>query len=366
MRQGRRHNKEPFKPDAGHTTEMESPRGRLLIAGCRSGSYLSSSVAALYNNMAGSDETNGGVTYLEGIDFGFSDSETCARLGQDVSGRDVYLFQALFDPVSGRSVDQNYMAFLIAAKTFRQWGAQHVTAVLPYLAYARQDKPTWFMREPITAKLMADLSVEAGIDRLVTWHPHCSQIQGFYSGIPVNTLDALSFFVQEFDRFRGNDEAIAVAPDAGASKFVTYFGRALELKCAIASKYRPEPEKAQVSEVIGDFSGKKIAIIIDDMISTGGTVYELVKKLVREKDIEEVYIGSSHNLCAEQARQRLLDLHAHYNLREVVVTDSIPQTDEFVAMPFLSARSLSDILTRVINRIHYNHSVSSLFSGGER
>jgi ribose-phosphate pyrophosphokinase len=102
------------------------------------------------------------LIYLENVDGQFSDSETFARLSQDVNGGDVYLFQALLDPISGRSVDRNYMAFLIATRAFREWGANHVTGILPYLAYARQDKPTQYEREPATANLMADISIAAG------------------------------------------------------------------------------------------------------------------------------------------------------------------------------------------------------------
>ena len=95
------------------------------------------------------------------------------------------------------------------------------------------------MREPTTARLMADLAVEAGIDRLITWDPHCGQIRGFYGSMPANMLESLTLFIEEFERFRGRDDVIAVAPDAGASKFITHFGRALGLRCAIASKFRP-------------------------------------------------------------------------------------------------------------------------------
>ena len=278
-----------------------------------------------------------------------------------VGGYDVFLFQAIFDPTSDRTIDQNYIALLIAARTFREHGANHVTAVLPYLAYARQDKPTKFMREPTTAKLMADLSIEAGIDWLIAWDPHCGQIRGFYGRTPVNMLESLTLFIEVFQRFRGREDAIVVAPDAGASKFVTHLGRALNLKCAIASKYRPCPEEVVISEIIGDFTGKRVAIILDDMISGGGTVYKLIKKLVEEKGIEEVYLGASHNLCVGRARERLLALYTDYHLKEVVVTNSIPQTDEFQALPFVSVKCLSDTLSRTVNRIHYNRSVSEVF-----
>lgn len=341
--------------------KMQSPRGRLLIVGCCSGSYLSTRVINRYKDLLAEADSEDDVLHLENIDKRFSDSETCVRLNLHVGGCDVFLFQALFDPISDCSVDQNYMAFLIAARTFREHGANHVTGLLPHLAYGRQDKPTKFAREPTTAKLMADLSIEAGIDRLIVWDPHCGQIRGFYGSMPINMLESLTLFIEEFRRFQDREDVIAVAPDAGASKFVTHFGRALNLKCAIGSKYRPRPEEVIISQIIGDFAGKRVAIILDDMISNGGTVYALIKKLVEEKGIEEVYLGVSHNLCVGRARERLLALHADYHLKKLIVTNSIPQTDEFQAMPFVSVRCLSDTLARTINRIHYNRSVSEVF-----
>jgi len=339
----------------------ESARGKLLFASCRSGHYLAASVVKRYRQQLIQAGHDGNLLYLDQIDYQFSDSETCVRLETDVSGHDVFLFQALYDPNSDRSVDENYMAFLVAARTLREWGANHITAVLPYLAYARQDKPTKFRREPTTAKLMADLSREAGIDRLIVWHPHYSQTQGFYGRMPVDILEALNLFVDEFQHLENRQDVIAVAPDIGASKFVTYFSRALNLKSAIASKHRPKPEETQVTELIGDFSGKRVAIVVDDMISSGGTVDALIKKLVNEKGIETIYVAASHNLCLESARERLATLYGEFRLAKLVTTNSIPQTEQFEALPFVSVLSLADTLSRVINRIHYNRSVTDLF-----
>lgn len=338
----------------------ESPRGRLLIASCRSGSYLAGKVVQRYEQNLAKAGAKREILYLEDIDFQFSDGETCVRLDADVNGRDVFLFQALYDPTSARSVDQNYVAFLIAARAFREWGANRVTGVLPYLAYARQDKPTKFEREPTTAELMADLSIEAGLDRLVVWDPHTGRIHGFYGSVPVDGLSPLALFAEEFRRFEGQDHVIAVAPDAGASKFIMHFARALNVSSAVASKYRPRPEEAVVSEIMGDFEGKRIAVVLDDMINTGGTVEATVKKLVEERSIEKIYLGVSHNLCAQSALERLSDLHAEYHLKKVVVTDSVPQTQAFQALPFVTVRSLSDPLSRAINRIHYNRSMECL------
>lgn len=351
----------PEKLAQEQAQRMESPRGRLLLAGCRSGSHLSTSVVKRYRELSAEAGSEDDVLHLEDIDYRFANSETCVRLDLHVSGYDVFLFQSLCDPTSDCSVDQNYMTLLIAARTFREHGANHVTAVLPYLAYGRQDKPTKFMREPTTAKLMADLSMEAGVDRLITWDPHCGQIRGFYGSMPVHMLEPLTLFIEEFRRFQGREDVIAVAPDAGATKLIMYSGQALQLKCAIGSKFRPRPDEAVLAQIVGDFVGKKVAIVLDDELSTGITVHNLIKGLVEEQGIEEVYFGVSHNRCVEVGLDRLLALHADYHLKEVVVTNSIPQTDEFLSLPFLSVRCLSDSLSRTINRIHYNRSVSEVF-----
>lgn len=344
------------------TRTMESPRGRLVVVSCRSGTLLARDVVRKYDESLLAAGETGRVVHLEDVDFRFSDGETCVRLDTDVSGHDAFLFQALTDPVSGRSVDENYLAFLIAARALREWGVSFLTGVLPYLAYARQDQPTRFEREPTTAELMADLSIEAGIDRLVVWDPHTGRIHGFYGSVPVDGLSSLRMFTEVFRRFHGQDDVIAVAPDAGASKFVMHFARALNISCAVAAKHRPRPEEAEVSDIMGDFEGKRIAIVLDDMINTAGTVEATIVRLVEEKAIQEVHLGVSHNLCNPRALERLSELHERCRLREVVVTDSVPQTETFRALPFISVKPLAGPLCRVINRIHYNRSVDGIFA----
>jgi ribose-phosphate pyrophosphokinase len=340
---------------------MDSTRGPLLLAGCSSGAYLAARVVRRYEELLREAGSSDGVIYLENIDKRFSDSETYVRLEHHVNGYDVFVFQSLYHPNSKPSIDQNYMSFLAAVRALREHGAKQITGILPYLAYARQDKPTAFKREPVTAKLMADLAITSGIDRLIVWAPHCGQIRGFYGATPVDFLDPLSFFLEEFREFRGRDDVIVIAPDIGASKFATHFGRALGINVAIASKYRPEAERVVISEIIGDFRNKKIAIILDDMISNGGTIYSLAKKLVEEKGIEEVQIGVSHNLCVGDAGARLVELHENYSLQKLVISNSIPQTEEFLSLPFVKVKCLSDSLARTINRIHYSKSVSEVF-----
>ena len=174
-------------------------------------------------------------------------------------------------------------------------------------------------------------------------------------------LSSLSLFVETFQEFENREDVIAVAPDAGASKLIQHFCRALGLKGAIASKFRPHADEAVISQIVGDFAGKHTAIILDDELSTGGTLYALVEKLVNETQIREVHYAVSHNRCVPIARDRLETLHDKYGLCAVIATDSIPQTETFTSLPFFSVLGLSDTLARTINRIHYSRSVSEVF-----
>ncbi len=287
----------------------ESNRGRLLIAGCRKGTPLAGRVVERYDALLAGSGSRARALFMKDIDRQFSDGETQVRLDQHVSGYDVYLFQTLFDPMDPRAIDHHYLAFLIAARAFREHGANRITGILPYLAYSRQDKPTKFRREPTTAKLMADLATRSGIDRLITWAPHAAQIRGFYGATATNFLDPLGFFLDAYERFRDREDVIAVAPDVGASKFVTHFARSL----------------------------------------------------VEDKGIEEVFLGASHNLCVGSAGERLRELNRDHRLRELLVTDTVPQPEDLAREPFVRIEGLADAFARCINRIHYNRSVSELF-----
>lgn len=331
-----------------------------MMVSCRSGVPFATRVRERYEEWAAQNGAHRQIAHLDAVDFQFSDGETCVRLEGDVNGHDVFVFQALYDPTAARSIDENYMAFLATVRALCEWGANRVTGVLPYLAYARQDKPTRFQREPTTAQLMADLGRAAGLQRLVVWQPHSDQLHGFYGRMPVDALSALGLFADEFSAFRGRDDVIAVAPDGGASKFIMHFARMLDISSAVASKYRPQPEEAELSELMGDFSGKRTAVVLDDMISTGGTVEATVRALVDEKGIDDVHLGVVHNLCTARARARLVDLHERYGLRRVVVTDSIPQTEPFQSLPFARVHSLADATVRAVNRIHANRAVDHL------
>lgn len=343
------------KEDEG--VHYRSTEGPLLIASCQSGTPLAADVVKKYQK-----DHPEPFTFLEDIDFKFSDGETCVRLDSDVNGKDVFLFQALQDPTSNRSVDENYMAFLLALRAFREWGANRVTGVLPYMAYARQDKPTKGKREPITAELMADISIEAGLNRLITWAPHDNRIHGFYGKTPVDHLSAIPLFMKVFSDLKRRHDVIGIAPDAGAAGFVIPFCRKMDIRCAITAKHRPEPEKASITDVMGDFEGIKTAIILDDMISTGGTIEAVVTKLMKDKGIKNIFVVISHFMGSQQAIDRLEQLHQDYGLKRLIVTNSVPLTDTFRDLPFVEIKSLAKPLANAVKCIHRNKPLSQMDS----
>ncbi|MBD3242405.1 MAG: ribose-phosphate diphosphokinase [Chitinivibrionales bacterium] len=343
------------------THAMTPERGRLVLAACQSGTVLAREIAAAYRQLEQRWAGSGELVLMDDIEYGFTDSETCVRIPSSVSGSDVFLVQSLYNPVRGTSVNENCLPLLIAARAFREHGAKHITAITPYLAYSRQDKPTRFLREPTTARLLADLAVTAGIDRLLTWHPHSKQVHGFYGATPLATLEPIDYFVDLFNHYAGRDDVVLVAPDEGAAKMVTRVAMTLNVSSAIAAKLRSSGGSIESSRLIGDFEGKRVAILLDDIIGSGGTLRAAITGIAERSDIGEFHVAASHNLCLDKAHRMLDELARFRGLARVVVTDSIPQTEQFRTLPFFRVRPLAETLARAVNRIHYSRSLSEVF-----
>jgi ribose-phosphate pyrophosphokinase len=334
----------------------------VVIAGCRAGAQLTAEVIECYQGLRDRDDEHKELCSLQDIDYEFADTELCVRLEEHIGGRDIYLIQSLFNPRGRGTVNENYMALLIALRTFREHGARSICAIMPYLAYARQDKPTRFKREPTTARLMADVCIEAGVNRIVVWHPHCRQIQGFYGQIPVTMLEPIRYYVTMLENYRGREDTIVVSPDAGMSKSAIHVSQTLNVGCAIASKFRPSPETVQMSDIIGDFTGKKRAIIIDDIMSSGNTVYEVAQVLRKKYRIEQLVIVVSHNLCSDTAFEVLQRLQSEFTMEKCIVTNSIPQTQRFRDLDSFMVFDLAETIAATIHRIHHHESISELFA----
>lgn len=291
------------------------------------------------------------VKYL-GVELGraevgrFSNGEIKVLLNESVRGADAFVVQSICTPVN-----DSLMELLIMVDALRRASAKRVTAVIPFYGYARQDRKTRG-REPITAKLVANLIATARAGRVLTVDLHAGQIQGFFD-IPVDHLSAVPLLVDDF-RARGLTDLVVVAPDLGGVQRARDMADRLDVGIAIIDKRRPEPGVAEVMNIIGRVQGKNV-VMIDDMIDTGGTI-ALGAQVLREKGARAVYACCTHPVLSGPAPQRL----AESVLEEVVVTDTIPLSPD-QALPKVRVISLAPLLGEAIIRIHEDLSVSKLF-----
>ncbi len=274
----------------------------------------------------------------------FPDGEVQVRLLESIRGDDVYLIQPTAPPVN-----DNLMELLVLADAVRRSSAGRINAVIPYFGYARQDKQTQG-REPITARLVAGLLEHVGIHRVITVDLHAPQIQGFFYQ-PVDELSAVRLFAEYLESQRLTENAVVVSPDSGRAEQARRLSERLNLPLAILAKRRTGPRETQVSYVIGDVAGKR-PLIIDDIISTGGTIRRGVEALVAAGAAPEVVVMASHAVLVGNARENL----AHPAIREVVFTDTIALN------PALGYTILptAPLLAQAIRRVHTNQSVSVL------
>jgi ribose-phosphate pyrophosphokinase len=277
----------------------------------------------------------------------FKDGEISVKINETVRGADVFIIQPTSPPVN-----ENLMELLVVIDALRRASARRITAVVPYYGYARQDRKAQ-PRDPITAKLVANLIVTAGARRLISIDMHAPQIQGFFD-IPVDHLYASPIMVEYF-RDKGISNLTAVAPDVGAVKRVRTFAEALNIPMAIIDKRRPKPNVAEVKNVIGDVNGRNV-ILFDDIIDTAGTITEAAKVL-KVKGASNVYICGTHALFSEPAIERLQSSF----IKEIIITNTIPQNGNY-GLDKLKVLSVAPLLGEAIDRIFKDLSVSVLFN----
>ena len=278
----------------------------------------------------------------------FSDGEIMIEIAENVRGRDVYIIQSTCAPTNN-----NLMELLIMTDALKRASAATITAVIPYYGYARQDRKA-APRTPITAKLVADLITTAGVDRVVTVDLHAGQIQGFFN-IPVDNLYAAPVMLDYLkNRFKG-EKVVMVSPDAGGTERARAFAKRLECTLAVIDKRRTGPNVAEVMHLIGDVRDK-IAIILDDMIDTAGTLTQAAKAL-KENGASAVYACATHGVLSGPAIERI----NNSDIEEVVLTDTIPLGDKMQQTTKIRVLSVADLLAEAIRRIHEDESVSSLF-----
>ena len=277
----------------------------------------------------------------------FSDGETRVEINENVRGMDVFIIQSTCPPVN-----VTCMELLIMIDALKRASADRITAVIPYYGYGRQDRKV-APRAPITAKLMADLITTAGANRVLSMDLHAGQIQGFFN-IPVDNLFATPVL---FDYMKKNfiDNTVVVSPDTGGVERARAFGKRLGASLAIIDKRREGPNEAEVMNIIGNVKGKRI-IILDDMIDTAGTVVQAARAM-KEAGALEVSICCTHPVLSGSALERI----EGSEIKEVIVTDTIPLSDRAKNCKKIKVLSVSGILGEAVRRIYYNDSVSSLF-----
>ena len=259
----------------------------------------------------------------------------------------------VIQPTCG-NVNDTLMELLIMIDALKRASAHQICAVIPYYGYAKQEKKT-SGREPITAKLVANLITTAGADRIITCDLHAAAIQGFFD-IPVDNLSALPIIAEHYlNKNIPKENLVVVSPDAGGVARATKLAERLGAKLAIIFKRRPEPDKLDVIDIVGDIKGKT-CIVVDDMISTGGTLVKGVETLI-EHGAKKVYTAATHAIFAENAVQIIKDSP----IEELIVTDTIPISEEAKSMGKLKVLSLAPLLGETIRRTHFNLSVSELF-----
>ena len=281
----------------------------------------------------------------------FANGETYVRFEESIRGSDVFLVQTGCEPV-----DRNLMELLIMVQAAKLASAKRITAVVPWYPYARQDRKAR-PREPITARLVADMIQTAGADRVLTMDLHAGQIQGFFS-IPVDHMVALPLFAQHLrDQGLTGPGVVSVAPDAGRAKMAVKFAELLEADFAIMHKTRPGHDQAAVTEVTGNVRGK-VAIVGDDVIMTGGTLLAGARAL-REAGATKVYVCATHGVFAKDSLERFRDSK---EIDELVVTDTIP-IDPILQPPNMTVLTVSGLLAETIMNVFADESVSAIFQG---
>jgi len=276
----------------------------------------------------------------------FSEGETFVKIQENVRGMDVFIVQPTCPPPN-----DNLMELLILIDALRRASASRITAVMPYYGYARQDRKDQ-PRVPITAKLVANLITAAGADRVLTMDLHTDQIQGFFD-IPVDNLYSAPVFVEDIKKM-GLEHVTVVSPDVGGIKAARSFAKRLNAELAVVDKRRVNSKQAEVMNIMGDVEGRNI-VIVDDIISTAGSVTEAAQAL-KNKGAKDIYCYITHPILVGLALERI----KNSPIKLLNVSDSIPIGDK-TNEKRIRVLSVAKLLGEAIKRIHKNESVSSLF-----
>ena len=290
-----------------------------------------------------------GIDLSPTLAYDFANGEIFIRFRESVRGTDAFVLQSHTTPINKWIMEQ-----LIMIDALKRASAKRITVIVPFYGYARQDKKHRG-REPISARLMADLFKAAGADRLMTVDLHTSQIQGFFDG-PVDHLFALPLLAAHVASRVSTDEITVVSPDAGRVRVAERWTDVLGAPLAIIHKRRdPDvPNQVRVFEVVGDVKDR-VCVVVDDMIDTGGTIVKAAETLF-ENGAKDVIVAATHGILSDPAKERL----QQSRISEVVVTDTLPITEDHL-FDKLTILSIAPILAKAINEVFTDGSVTSMF-----
>ncbi len=279
----------------------------------------------------------------------FSDGEIAVSIEESVRGSDVFVVQSTCG-----QVNNNIMELLIMLDAFKRASAGRITAVIPYFGYARQDRKAK-ARDPISAKLLADLVTTAGADRVLTMDLHAPQIQGFFN-IPVDHLLGVPILVPYFcEKFKGCDDIVVASPDLGSVTRSRKFAERIDAPLAIIDKRRPKANVSEVLNIIGDVEGKRV-VIVDDMIDTAGTLCNAASALIEKGGAKEVYACATHGVLSGPALDRI----EKSPIKELVLLDTIPMP-EGAERARIKMLPIAPVFAEAIGRIYEDKPVSPLF-----
>ena len=281
----------------------------------------------------------------------FADGECSISVYEPVRGADVFIVQSTCKPVN-----DNLMELLVMIDAMRRASAGRITAVIPYFGYARQDRKAK-SRDPISAKLVANMIVAAGADRVLTMDLHANQIQGFFD-IPVDNLMGVHLFSNYFlSRFgKGNEDVIVVSPDVGSVARVRSFAHKMEMNMAIVDKRREKANQSEVMNIIGNVEGKNI-ILLDDMVDTAGSLCGAAKALVEIGGAKDVYACATHGVLSGPAIERI----QNSCIKELIFLDTIPYPTDAPKCDKIHYLPVAPMFAEAIERIYEEVSISSLF-----
>ncbi|MFC0308299.1 ribose-phosphate pyrophosphokinase [Gallibacterium trehalosifermentans] len=281
----------------------------------------------------------------------FSDGEIQVQINENVRGSDVFIVQSTCAPTN-----DNLMELVVMIDALRRASAGRITAVVPYFGYARQDRRVRSARVPITAKVVADILSNVGVDRVLTCDLHAEQIQGFFD-VPVDNVFGSPVLIDDILKKQDLENPIVVSPDIGGVVRARAVAKLLnDTDMAIIDKRRPRANVAQVMHIIGDVAGRD-CILVDDMIDTGGTLCKAAEAL-KERGAKRVFAYATHAVFSGAAAKHI----ASPALDEIVVTDTIPLRQEIIALNKVRILTLSGMLAEAIRRISNEESISAMFN----